>query len=182
MPEPLPTVLDASVGVALAHEERASAEIAAQIRDLRRSGGRLLVPSLFWLEVVNVLARRYRAPAEGIVEAVAELEAMGIETVDVDRPMLLLAIDAVVRHGLTAYDAAYLTLADVAGARLLTTDELLALAVGDRAIYIGRRRRMRELPERYRATPDWATWPGAAQYLRELRDRARQGEGINEHA
>ena len=115
-----PVVIDASIGVALARDEPASREAAARLSEFRSEGRRLLVPSVFWLEVMNVLGRRYRADAPELLEALVELEAVGLETVELDRPMLLLALDAVVRHGLTAYDAAYLAVADAADARLLT--------------------------------------------------------------
>jgi predicted nucleic acid-binding protein len=167
-----PVVIDASIGVALARDEPASREVAAQVSELRSEGRRLFVPSVFWLEVINVLGRRYRADPPELVEALVELEAVGLETVELDRPMLLLALDAVVRHGLTAYDAAYLAVADAADARLLTADTELATAAGRRALLVAGRRRTRESRGRYLlANAGWAAWPGAAAYLRELRAR-----------
>ena len=167
-----PVVIDASIGVALARDEPASQESAARISELHSEGRRLFVPSVFWLEVINVLGRRYRAEPPQLLEALVELEAIGLETVELDRPMLLLALDAVARHGLTAYDAAYLALADAADARLLTGDAELATAAGQRALPVSRRRRIREAKGRYRPAPaDWASWPGAAAYLQELRTR-----------
>jgi predicted nucleic acid-binding protein len=138
---------------------------------LREAGNRFVVPSLFWLEIVNVLGRRYGGSPQAILEAVVELEAAGLETVEVDRPMLLLAIDAVVRHGLTAYDAAYLALADAADARLLTADATLAAAAGSRGLLVGKSRQLREEAVKYHPVSSWADWPGAAAYLRELRAR-----------
>jgi predicted nucleic acid-binding protein len=134
----------------------------------------LIVPFLFWLEIVNVLGRRYHGPPAAILEAIVELEAAGLETVELDRPMLLLAIDAVVRHGLTAYDAAYLALADAADAQLLTADATLAAAAERRGILIGNDRGVREREVSYQptGTSSWAAWPGAAAYLRELRASA----------
>jgi predicted nucleic acid-binding protein len=167
-----PVVIDASIGVSLSWEEPASRAVAARLCDLRAKGHRLLVPSVFWLEVMNVLGRRYRAEPPELLEALVELEAAGLETVELDRPMLLLALDAVARHGLTAYDAAYLAVADALGARLLTADVELARAAGRRALPITRRRRIREAKARYRSVnADWAAWPGAAAYLQELRAR-----------
>jgi predicted nucleic acid-binding protein len=169
---PAPVVIDASIGVAFAWDEPASREVAARLSALRSEGHRLLVPSVFWLEVMNVLGRRYRVEAPELLEALVELEAVGLETVELDRPMLLLALDAVVRHGLTAYDASYLAVAEVADARLLTGDTELAAAAGRRALPISRRRPIREAAGRYRAaTAEWAAWPGAEAYLRELRAR-----------
>ena len=166
-------VVDASVAIGMVRREPVRDQALFQLRLQRRQGSRLLVPSLFWVEVVNVLGRRYRLTPADIVEAVVELEASGLETVELGRPMLLLAIDAVVRHGLTAYDAAYLALADAADARLLTADVTLAAAAGSRGILIGEDRGVRERPRSYKpaGAPAWAAWPGAAAYLRELRSR-----------
>jgi predicted nucleic acid-binding protein len=173
MPEQPAVVLDASVGVPLVRNELASSGISHQIHELRE-GHRLIVPFLFWLEIVNVLGRRYHAPPQAILEAVVDLESAGLETVELDRPMLLLAIDAVVRHGLTAYDAAYLALADAADAQLLTADATLAAAAGKRGLLVGKDHGVREQRPSYRPTgdPAWAGWPGAAAYLRELRTSA----------
>jgi predicted nucleic acid-binding protein len=166
-------VLDASVGVPLIRDEPTSQRVSQRMHELREAGNQFAVPSLFWLEIVNGLGRRYRGSPQAVLEAVVELEAAGLETVELDRPMLLLAIDAVVRHRLTAYDAAYLALADAADARLLTADAALAAAAGPRGLLVGRNRRVRETPAKHRADEmtTWAEWPGAAAYLRELRAR-----------
>jgi predicted nucleic acid-binding protein len=170
-------VLDASVGIPLVWAEPASSRVARRVEELSGKGNRLVVPSVFWLEIVNVLGRRYHAPPQAILEAIVELEAAGLETVELDRPMLLLAIDAVVRHGLTAYDAAYLALADAVDAQLLTADAALAVAAGRRGILIGADRGVRERGVSYQptGTSSWAAWPGAAAYLRELRASATKG-------
>ena len=167
-------VLDASVGIPLVWDDPASSRVARRVNELRETGHRLLVPSVFWLEIVNVLGRRYHAPPEAILEALVELEAAGLETVELERPMLLLAIDAIVRHGLTAYDAAYLALADAADARILNADATLAAAAGSRGILVSEDRGVRERPPGHKrpGPPAWAAWPGAAAYLRELRTRA----------
>ncbi len=162
-------VIDASVGVPLVHDEASSVEVSRLVHAAPRAGQRLIVPPLFWLEVLNVLGRRYRLGPDVLMEAVAELEAAGIETVELDRPMLMLALDAVARHGLTAYDAAYLALAEAADAELLTADAVLAAAAGSRAHLVGPGR-IGEAPAPYVAG-GWADWPGAAAYLAALRAR-----------
>ncbi len=168
-------VIDASVAISLVRKEAISAESAATVAQHRRVGGRLLAPSVIWLEVLNSLGRRHRLPPAAILEDLAELDALGIETVELDRPMLLLALDAVARHGLTAYDGVYLALAEASDAQLLTADGLLAAAAGDRAILLGgggAEGGVREATAEYQL-PGWAAWPGAAAYLRELRSRLR---------
>ena len=173
-------VIDASVAIALIRDEPVAAE-ARRILTAGRSPAPapMVVPFLFWQEVVNALAHRHRVSGEIIVEALYELESLGIETRDVTRAELLLIVDAVERHGLTAYDATYLALAVSADASLVTTDRSLAEAAGERAVLLGTPSRVSERQARYEAASrtasarsSWAAWPGAAAYLRELRERA----------
>jgi predicted nucleic acid-binding protein len=129
----------------------------------------MLVPALFWIELVSVLAHRYRLAPPSILEAVYELEQLGLTTTELGRPGTLAVIDAVERSGLTAYDAAYLVLAEASDARLLTADVALATAAGDRAILITDAEGFAEDRVAYRAEPPWAEWKGASSYLAELR-------------
>jgi len=175
MAGPAPVVIDASVGIGLIRGESIAPEVRAALRQARAAETRLLVPSIFWLEVVNSLAGRHRLPPGVILEAVAELDALELETVEVDRPLLLVVVDEMAQHGLTAYDAAYLALATGAGARLLTADVRLASAAGNQAVLLTdpgappAPRGIAEATARY--VPSWSSWPGAAAYLRDLRAR-----------
>ena len=171
MPEVL--VVDASAGIALAREEMTAPSVRAILQQARRAGGRLLVPSVFWLEIVNVLAMRYRlAPAE-VTRGIVHLERTGLETVEPGRSLLLLTLDVVGQHRLAAYDAAYVALARALDGRLVTLDRTQARAAGDRAILAGGGHLLAE------AAPPYGTsvagpsgdWPGAAAYLRLLRPR-----------
>jgi predicted nucleic acid-binding protein len=162
-------VVDASAGLKLVLEEPGSADVKRHVT-ARLPG--VFVPWLFWQEVVNVLSWRRRYSGREVLEAVYELERSELVTVQSDRALLLDTIDAVERHGLSAYDATYLTLAHVLDADLLTADRHLAAAAGRRAIVVGDGHLLAELPVRYGA-PDWPNWPGAAAYLQELRVRAR---------
>ncbi|MCY7419272.1 MAG: type II toxin-antitoxin system VapC family toxin [Chloroflexi bacterium] len=158
-------VLDASAALAmpLMEPEAAAVRNAAGVR-----GVRVLVPWVFWLEVVNGLTRRHGWRADRVLRAVYDLEQVGVQEIAPDRVLLLSVIDLVERHGLTAYDASYLAVAISADAQLLTGDRRLAQAAGDRAIYVGIDSRSSEAPAEYgRST--WAAWPGAAAYLQELR-------------
>jgi predicted nucleic acid-binding protein len=174
--EPPALVIDASVAIAICLEEP-SADAADQIiRTRRAAGARLLVPMFFWLEVLNVLAMRYRLAPGRVLEAIATLDGMSLETVDLDRPQLLLTLDVMARAGLTAYDAGYVALAEWADAQILTADERMASAAGERGVPIGGRRTIEESASLYAAS--WAAWPGAAAYLKQLRAQVvRQANG-----
>lgn len=169
-------VIDASVAIAICVEEPLAAIANRMIRERRIARGRLMVPAFFWLEVVNVLTKRYRLPPARVLEAIATLESTSLEMVELDRSQLLLTLDVMARSGLPAYDAAYLALAESAGAELLTFDRRLAAAAGRRAVSLPGRHAIEEAPQSY--APSWADWPGAAAYLKQLRAQVvRQANG-----
>lgn len=170
-------VVDSSVAMAIVRSEENSARVREAIAAWQREGASLLVPSLFWLEVANTLTRRRPYRGAEVLEAVFELEQVGLQTVELDRPTYLLVLDLVERHGLTAYDAAYLAIAQAADARLATADRALAAAAGPRAILFegGGERRLREMPVPYEREVTWPAWRGAGAYLAELRRRAYAG-------
>lgn len=164
---PSALVVDASVAVGILIEEPGHERAVTILRERDGAGGKLLVPAFFWLEVINVLVKHYRQPHGLVLESIVDLENLGLESVALDRPHLLLTIDAMERGGLSAYDAAYLALAESADAQLLTVDRRLAAAAGSRALPIHGGHAIQEAPDSYAAS--WAAWPGAAAYLRKLR-------------
>jgi len=171
-----PLVLDASAALACLQGEPGAPRVARLIQDARQT----LVPWLFWYEIVNVLGRRRRWHAARIMEAIYDLEQLGLVTRAPDRPSLLHVIDAVEIHALSAYDAAYLVLAEQEDAELLTGDAELAVAAGARAIPVASSHRLSEAAARYeshvRERPrQRQTWPGAAAYLQELRQEVLRG-------
>ena len=173
---PRALIVDASVAVAILIEEPAGARAAAILHERDAAGGQILVPAVFWLEVVNVLIRRYGQPPGLVLQSIVDLETLGVESVNLDRPQLLLTIDAMGRAALSAYDAAYLALAESMDADLLTFDRRLTAAAGDRALPLGGGHAIEETPGSYAAS--WAAWPGAAAYLRQLRAQVvRQASG-----
>jgi predicted nucleic acid-binding protein len=164
-----PLVVDASAALAIILVEPEAERVHRAIIDRPVR----LVPWLFWIEIVNTLARRRHWSASQVLGAVARMERLGLTTQQPDRPALLGVIDAVQGHGLSAYDASYLMLAVASDADLLTEDAALAAAAGDRAIHVGSRHRLAEATARYEARPqagpDSSEWPGAVAYLSELR-------------
>ena len=120
-------VLDASVLLKWFHTKEESRVEEAKRLQARFEAGELhvLVPSLLWLELLNVAARRLRWSREQL-EALAErLGALGFAVVEPE-------LERVARwaaQGLTAYDAAYLAVAEQTGAQLITDDaELVRVA------------------------------------------------------
>ncbi len=158
-------------------DEAASPAIGATIRGWVDQGERFAVPSLFWLEVVNVLGRVLGLAGKLVLESVFHLDDLDVTTVEPDRAQLILTIGRVERHGLTAYDASYLALAHSLSAPLATIDPRLADAAG--AAWIDpamsrRERRTSEVRARYENEGTWPEFRGASAYLAKLRAEGRQ--------
>jgi predicted nucleic acid-binding protein len=123
-------VLDASVTFAWLFRDEADAGTDALLDALRTHGAR--VPTLWWLEVVNVLVvaeRKGRLTAADAARFVALLERLPI-TIDRSTPdRAANSVASLARaHRLSAYDAAYLDLALREGLPLATRDEALRQA------------------------------------------------------
>jgi len=172
-------VVDVSVAIARLRVEEHTAMILGAFRDWSRMGTRLVVPWPFWWEVVNALAAGHRFTGEEVLEAVYELETLGIESRDLDRGSLLLTISTVERFRLSAYDAIYLVLAESLDAPLATLDRALARAAGSRADYLGPgdpSHRLSEPSGPYEHDVTWPQYKGASAYLAKLRaEAARTG-------
>ena len=123
-------VLDCSILMAWVAPDEAS-DYAEQVREvMMRHNVPVIVPPLFYLEVVNVLEvmqRRKRMDESQVDRAVQLLKKL---PVTVDSEGMLLSTVLVVRelmhkHALTAYDAAYLELGLRRRLRLSTLDKTL---------------------------------------------------------
>ncbi len=173
-------VVDASVAIPCVHPEDTSTQVRRWIARGTTAGSLYLVPAHFWLEIVNALARRHRYSGDAVLEAVVELGQLGFETVDLDEAALVLVIDAVERHGLSAYDAQYLALSRQLDIPLATLDPRLASAAsmkpGPGAIDPLAPLGISEPRARYGEPrqPTWPNYAGAASYLASIRGRAAQ--------
>lgn len=119
-------VLDASVVFKwFRPQQRHSAEARLIREDYAAGLLSLTVPSLLFLELLNAAARRWSWDAPAVRQLAADLAGLAF---DVSEP----AIDAVAEwtaRGLTAYDAAYVAVADRLGVRLVSDDErVIAIA------------------------------------------------------
>lgn len=116
-------VLDASVAAKCFFPEEGSAQAGALVM----SGAWIIAPDLIFAEMASVAAKRVRR--DGVTDAVARrsVNALG-DLLNETWPMAALserAFDLAWRHGLSAYDGAYVALAEARGARLVTADERL---------------------------------------------------------
>ncbi|MDE0654400.1 MAG: type II toxin-antitoxin system VapC family toxin [bacterium] len=119
-------VVDAGVVFTLV----AGAEAAARDVALRVGDEQMLAPQLVDLEVVSVLRRlvlQRDFPPSLAAAGVRHLAGLGITRV-AHAPLLERCWE--LRDNLTPYDAAYVALAEMVGAPLLTTDRRLAGASG----------------------------------------------------
>jgi predicted nucleic acid-binding protein len=169
MMTPRPVVLDASLAIGLLFDEPEARSIAASVTSWARDGRPLVVPGHFWLEVINRFARDSAMPGDRVLAAVHRLDRLGLETVDLDRPMLIQVIDRIERHRLTAYDAVYLALAEILDADLATLDGQLADAAGARAITFDGGHRVHEPAATYERDVTWPRYAEASAYIAKLR-------------
>jgi predicted nucleic acid-binding protein len=181
MTTPLPPiVLDSSVAIAFILEEDASRAVRARLRRWVDQGETFVVPSHFWLEVSNVLARVHGLSGKVVLEALYHLDDLGLSTVELDRAQLVLTLARIERHGLTAYDAAYLSVAHSLDATIATLDRRLAEAAGPAFVDPASDtpgRRVRDVSAAYDADGTWADFRGASAYLAKMRGDMRQSAG-----
>lgn len=100
-------------------------------RSLRATfeAGRLTVvaPSLLRLEIVNVAGRRWKWGEGALVDLAVALGEVGFEFEEPE----LARVASWTARGLTAYDAAYVALAEARSTPLVTDDELVLSVAGD---------------------------------------------------
>jgi predicted nucleic acid-binding protein len=124
----LPFVLDASMALAWCFEDEATSQTDAVLDRLAKDSA--IAPSLWELEVINVLLsaeRRGRITESQTARFVALFTQLPIHIDSAGADMgTVLAVGR--HHGLTAYDAAYLVLAEREGIPLATMDGKLRTA------------------------------------------------------
>ena len=115
-------VLDASVVFKWFRPQQPHVDAARLIRE-DYAAGRLsiAVPSLLFLEVLNAAARRWSWDDSAVRQLATDLSALAFE---VTEPAVG-AVAAWTSRGLTAYDAAYVAVAEAIGVRLVTDDALV---------------------------------------------------------
>jgi predicted nucleic acid-binding protein len=124
----MPFVLDASVAIAWCFEDETNPDTEAVLD--RLTDDPAVVPSLWEYEVANVVLIAERRGRLTEFQATRFVELLGRLPINVDlAPPEITAVLAVGRrHALSAYDAAYLVLAERDGIPLATQDERLRAA------------------------------------------------------
>jgi predicted nucleic acid-binding protein len=100
-------------------------------RSLRAAfeGGELIVfaPPLLRVEILNVAGRRWRWLESALIELADALDELGFEMIEPE----LTRVARWTGRGLTAYDAAYVAVAEAHNAPLVTDDDLIAAVAGE---------------------------------------------------
>jgi predicted nucleic acid-binding protein len=125
-------VVDASVVAKLfAPGDERHLDQAAALGDAV-AGGRLRcrAPQLLMLEVLNVAARKWLLGEPALRVLVASIEDLGIELVAAEHGR----VAAWASRGLSAYDAAYVAVAEAADLPLVTDDDQIARMAPDVAV------------------------------------------------
>lgn len=129
-------IVDARVILAAFFPDKAQPQAQALIRDHISHRARLVAPTLLLYEVTNavtVAERQGRISQEVGEEILDSLEGLGIELEPVTWQQMLPLARA---FGRSAYDAAYLALAQARGEVLVTGDLRLYHAVRDRLDWV----------------------------------------------
>ena len=116
-------VLDAAVVIKWfsAHEER-HADAAKALRAAYEAGELVVfAPPLLRLEIINVAGRRWHWEEVALLELAVSLDDLGFELTDPD----LARVAYWTARGLTAYDSAYVAVAEAQGTQLVTDDDLI---------------------------------------------------------
>jgi predicted nucleic acid-binding protein len=121
-------VLDASVVMKWFRADGERHLAAARSLRAAYEAGELVVfaPPLLQLEIVNVAGRRWGWAENSLVALAEALVELGFEAVEPD----LARVAHWTARGLTAYDSAYVAVAESTGAPLVTDDELVLSVAG----------------------------------------------------
>jgi predicted nucleic acid-binding protein len=94
---------------------------------------RVLAPPLLWLELLNVAARRWGWSQTQLEQLAATLPNLGFEPLEPE----LSSVARWAASGLTAYDAAYVAVAEQAGVQVITDDEEIVRSAPEVATALG---------------------------------------------
>ncbi|HEY0513228.1 MAG TPA: type II toxin-antitoxin system VapC family toxin [Thermoanaerobaculia bacterium] len=120
-------VVDASVGAKLFLPEEFSDKAEELFRELVGIRKRFFVPDLFFIECANIFwkhVRRFGLRADEAQESLQDLRGLALLSVS-STTLLSDALDLALELGISAYDAAYVALAQDLSVPLVTADRKL---------------------------------------------------------
>ena len=122
-------VLDASVVLKWFRAEGERHLEPARSLRARFEAGQIAIaaPPLLRLEIVNVAGRRWNWGEDALVALAIALDELGFEFEDPE----LARVASWTARGLTAYDAAYVALAEARATPLITDDDFIVSLAGD---------------------------------------------------
>jgi predicted nucleic acid-binding protein len=128
-------VLDASVILKwLRSEGERHADAAVALKTAFEAGDlSVAAPTFLRLEILNVAGRRWRLPTDALRRIAAGLDDLRFNFVE--PPLLRIAYWT--SEGLTAYDAAYVAVAEAIGVPLITDDDRIPLIASGIAKRLG---------------------------------------------
>ena len=120
-------VIDASVGAKWIFEEESSAEALSLIEQAWNGQLKLLVPELFYVEVANICWQRMQRKMSSydyVSKMIDELARLPLEQYS-DSELFDVAFDNATQFKISAYDAIYVSLAEIYVVPLVTADDML---------------------------------------------------------
>lgn len=122
---PITCVVDASIGIKLVVDEDLSEQAEELFRHLTDNvPARLYLPDLFYLECANILWKyhqRFNYTRTQVEQGIALLRGLDVIVVPIIQ-LIESAVHQSLLHGITAYDASYVALADVYNLTPVTAD------------------------------------------------------------
>lgn len=115
-------VLDASVVLKWFRKTETHSDAAQRLRDAFQTGAlSVVVPPLLHIEIINAAGRVWQWPRAALLNLAQAMDTLGFRI----REAPLAAIAEWTARGLSAYDSAYVALADVHRLPLITEDRLI---------------------------------------------------------
>ena len=131
-------VVDASVGAKWFLEEQTITEANQLLLLFKQGKAKIVVPELFYIEMSSVLRKRINGKTIGFQLASNiqnELSKLEFERYS-DHELVDIALENAVQFGISAYDAIYISLAEIYVAPFVTADEVLIRACKDQFDFI----------------------------------------------
>lgn len=133
-------VIDSSVAAKWIFDEELKEKAVSLLERVRHKEIRAVVPEIFYIEMANICWKWVRRKAmryETVVNALDSILELPLERYS-DNELADVALENASRFNISAYDGAYLALAEIYAAPLITADEALLRACRGRFDFIER--------------------------------------------